>query len=60
MHELPTEIASLEAILDDPALFTRDPKRFDETTKAIDEARAKLHRAEEDWLMLEEKRAGLL
>jgi ATP-binding cassette subfamily F protein uup len=60
MHDLPAEIARLEAILDDPALFTRNPTKFDQTTKALDAARVVLERAEEDWLMLEEKRAGLL
>jgi ATP-binding cassette subfamily F protein uup len=60
MHDLPAEIAKLEAVLADPALFTRNPTKFDQTTKALDAARVVLERAEEDWLMLEEKRAGLL
>jgi ATP-binding cassette subfamily F protein uup len=47
-------------VLADPALFTRNPTKFDQTTKALDAARVVLERAEEDWLMLEEKRAGLL
>jgi ATP-binding cassette subfamily F protein uup len=60
IHDLPTEIAKLETILADPALFTKNPGKFDQTMKAIDAARATLELAEEDWLMLEEKRAGLL
>jgi ATP-binding cassette subfamily F protein uup len=59
IHDLPAEIAKLEAVLADPTLFTQNPAKFDQTTKAIDAARATLERAEEDWLMLEEKRAGL-
>ena len=60
IHDLPAEIAKLETVLADPALFTKNPAKFDQTMKAIDAARATLERAEEDWLMLEEKRAGLL
>ncbi len=58
--DLPAEIARLESVLADPNLFTNNPARFDQTMKAIDAARATLERAVEDWLMLEEKRAGLL
>jgi len=57
--DLPAEIAALETVLADPALFTRNPAKFDQTMKAIDALRAKLALAEEDWLMLEEKRAGV-
>jgi ATP-binding cassette subfamily F protein uup len=57
--DLPAEIAKLEAVLSDPYLFAKHPARFDQTMKAIDAARAALERAEEDWLALEEKRAGL-
>ena len=60
IHDLPAEIAKLEEGLSDPCLFTRDPAKFDQTMKAINAARQTLERAEEDWLMLEEKRAGLL
>jgi ATP-binding cassette subfamily F protein uup len=57
--DLPAEIATLEAVLADPDLFTGDPAKFDRTMKAIEAARAALEKAEEDWLMLEEKRAGI-
>ena len=59
MADLPAEIAGLEAVLADADLFTRNPATFEQTMKAIDAARAALERAEEDWLMLEEKRVGL-
>ena len=58
MADLPAEIAKLEAVLTDPDLFTQNPAKFDRTMRALDAARATLERAEEDWLMLEEKRAG--
>jgi len=57
--DIPAEIATLETVLADPALFTKNPAKFDQTMKAIDALRAKLALAEEDWLMLEEKRAGV-
>jgi ATP-binding cassette subfamily F protein uup len=57
--DLPAEIAKLEAVLTDPDLFAKNPAKFDQTMRAIDAARTTLERAEEDWLMLEEKRAGL-
>jgi ATP-binding cassette subfamily F protein uup len=59
IQDLPGEISRLEAALADPDLFTRDPKRFDQTLKIIEAARATLERAEDDWLKLEEKRLGL-
>ena len=56
---LPAEIAALETRLSDPGLYSRDPKGFDALTAQADALRAKLARAEEDWLALEEKREGL-
>ena len=40
--------------LHDPALYARDPARFDALTKAIDQARAAKDAAEERWLELAE------
>jgi ATP-binding cassette subfamily F protein uup len=59
IQDLPGEISRLEADLADPDLFTQNPTRFDQTLKAIEAARATLARAEEDWLILEDRRAGL-
>ncbi|MEY3003339.1 MAG: hypothetical protein RLZZ491_515 [Pseudomonadota bacterium] len=59
---LPAEIARLEAeiaklgeLLADPALFSREPVKFRKATEALSERQTKLHAAEEEWLMLEEK-----
>ena len=56
---LPSDIEKLEARLADSGLYARDPKGFDALTRDADALRARLARAEEDWIMLEEKRAGL-
>jgi ATP-binding cassette subfamily F protein uup len=68
-HELKTltaEIAALQAriaahnaVLADPELFTREPKRFDSVTaKLAADARA-LETAEDRWLALEMMREGV-
>ena len=57
-HDLPAEITRLEGVIADPNLYTRDPARFDATMKAIDTARARLEKAEEDWLELSERLEG--
>ncbi|NBB15284.1 ATP-binding cassette domain-containing protein [Caulobacter sp. SLTY] len=59
LASLPAEIARLEAVLADAGLYARDPTTFDRTMKAMDAARAKLAGAEDEWLMLEEKRESL-
>jgi ABC transport system ATP-binding/permease protein len=56
---LPGEIARLEAVIADPNLYARDPKRFQTTMAAMDRARADLAAAESEWLELEEKREAL-
>ncbi len=60
LETLPTEIAKLEAEmktlqarLDDPQLFARDRKTFDEATARLASAQAEHHAAEEKWLKLE-------
>jgi ATP-binding cassette subfamily F protein uup len=57
--ESPAEIARLEAVLADPGLYARDPKRFDQTMKTLDGVRTRLTEGEEEWLALEEKRESL-
>ena len=59
MPKWSAEIRRLEAVLDDPALYSRDPKRFDATMKALDAVRAELENGEMEWLELEEKRESL-
>ncbi|AYV46472.1 elongation factor 3 [Caulobacter flavus] len=55
----PKILGDLEKKLDDPNLYARDPAGFDKIMKALDKARADLAQAEEDWLMLEEKREAI-
>jgi ATP-binding cassette subfamily F protein uup len=54
------EIKGLEAQLEDPELFIRDPKRFEATLKTLDHLRQKLEDGELEWLSLEEKRESLV
>ena len=58
IHDLPGEIARLEERLHDPDLYARDPAGFDRIMKASTAARETLAAMEEEWLELEEKRAG--
>jgi ATP-binding cassette subfamily F protein uup len=46
-------IKTLQAKLDDPGLFGRDRKAFDETATALANAQSELSAAEEAWLALE-------
>jgi ABC transport system ATP-binding/permease protein len=46
-------------LLSDPALYTRDPARFDALTRAISAARDEKDAAELRWLELAEKAEGL-
>src|SRR5258706_783340 len=50
---LQTKIARLNAILANPDLYSRDPRRFGATTQALAAARDELTAAEEQWLTLE-------
>lgn len=52
IEELLAQIARDEAVLSDPALYTRDPAKFAALTKAIEAARAEKDAAEERWLEL--------
>lgn len=53
IEQLESKVRDLQARLDDPALFARDRKTFDETAIAIAAAQSGLAEAEEKWLALE-------
>ncbi|KEJ89568.1 ABC-F family ATP-binding cassette domain-containing protein [Sulfitobacter donghicola] len=55
IERLGAEIAKLEELLGDPALFTEQPAKFQKASDALVQRHAKLADAEEEWLMLEEK-----
>ncbi|HEY8566388.1 MAG TPA: ATP-binding cassette domain-containing protein [Beijerinckiaceae bacterium] len=59
MAALEATLAKIQAILDDPGLYARDPKRFDQATAALTKAQSDLAAAEERWLELEMKRESL-
>jgi ATP-binding cassette subfamily F protein uup len=59
LESLPADIARHDTALADPDLYSRDPKRFDQTMKAAEKARADLEAAELEWLELEEKKSAL-
>ncbi len=56
---LPEAIAELELKLADPDLYARDRASFERLSKALDDAREKLARTEEEWLELESRREAL-
>jgi ATP-binding cassette subfamily F protein uup len=51
--KLQGDIAQLQRTLDDPDLYQKDRKRFDETSRAIADAQQDLSAAEDRWLELE-------
>jgi ATP-binding cassette subfamily F protein uup len=53
MAALQADIVKHQKRLDDPALYTRDRRAFDETSAALVDAQTKLQHAEEKWLELE-------
>lgn len=59
IEELEAAIVRDEEALADPALYTKDPKKFAALTGAIEKARAEKDAAEERWLELAEKAEGL-
>ena len=59
IEEIEAAIARDEALLADPALYTRDFAKFDALTKAIEAARAEKDAAEERWLTLAEMAEAL-
>lgn len=59
MTALEEEIVALNAALADPNLFERDAEKFSNTANQLDEAKADLEKAEEDWLELTIKQESL-
>ena len=59
MPKLHAEIADCELVLEDTGLYARDPKGFERIMATLDKARAQLAAAEDEWLVLEEKRESL-
>jgi ATP-binding cassette subfamily F protein uup len=55
IDRLTKEIAKLEGLLADPALFSREPVKFRKATEALVERQKTLAAAEDDWLALMEK-----
>ena len=55
LERLEMEITRLEGLLADPELFSREPIKFNKATQALVERKEKLAKAEEEWLLLEEK-----
>jgi ATP-binding cassette subfamily F protein uup len=53
MSELEREIAKLNRVLSDGNLYSRQPAKFADTTRALEAAQTKLAKAEEQWLALE-------
>ena len=53
MEKLRATAAKLHAILDDHALYARDPKRFHDATALLAKTEAELAAAEDQWLELE-------
>ncbi len=53
MEKLTAEIARLQALMADPALYTRNPGEFAKASAALEAATKKLAAAEEQWLELE-------
>ena len=49
------EIAKLEELLSDPALFSEQPAKFQKASDALVQRHEKLSDTEEEWLLLEEK-----
>ncbi|MFM7350505.1 MAG: ABC-F family ATP-binding cassette domain-containing protein [Erythrobacter sp.] len=58
IEELEAAIAKGEALLADPELYTKDPKRFATISEGIANARAEKDAAEERWLLLAEMVEG--
>jgi ATP-binding cassette subfamily F protein uup len=53
MERLRTQKTKLQALLADPQLYTKDPKRFAEASAALTKTDSELAHAEEQWLELE-------
>lgn len=53
MTKLQAEISKLQRFLDDPNLYAKDRKKFDETSAALAKAQKDLEASEDRWLELE-------
>ena len=53
IEALQKELGKLHDLLADPDLYAKNPKRFDEVSKAVDERSRALSDAEDEWLALE-------
>lgn len=53
MDRLSAEVSQLEVEIEDPALFERDPQKFQESVNLLGERRSQLEMIEEEWLRLE-------
>lgn len=53
IEKLGTSIASLETLMADPALFTKQPDKFAKALKDLEAAQTSLAKKEEQWLELE-------
>jgi ATP-binding cassette subfamily F protein uup len=56
IEELKVKRTKLQALLDDPELYSRDPAKFAKASEMFSAAEAELSAAEEKWLELEIKR----
>jgi len=56
---LPGRIAQVESELADPGLYARDRAQFERLSAALEQARAELAAAEDEWLALEARREAL-
>jgi ATP-binding cassette subfamily F protein uup len=59
IEELEADIVRDEALLADPALYTKDFAKFERLTKAVEAARAEKDAAEMRWLELAEMVEGV-
>ena len=59
MEKWQSEMARHQAVLDDPQVFARDPKRFDQALAGLAKAQSALLAAEQRWLELETLREAL-
>ncbi|HEY2752797.1 ABC-F family ATP-binding cassette domain-containing protein [Phenylobacterium sp.] len=57
--EAPARLTALEAKLADPGLYSRDAESFHNISRDLDALRLALTAAEEEWLVLEERREAL-
>ncbi len=55
----PGQIASLETRLQDAEFYQRDPQAFDQVMTQLAKLRDDFAQAEDEWLVLEEKREGV-